>query len=184
MTSQKDLDAKHKYYQNLPRARPAEIVVPGPGQESVWDYPRPPIVVPVEQRIKVEFNSVVIAQSQDAYRVLETAGAPVYYIPQKDIQMEHLSQTSHTSFCEWKGMAEYWAVEVNGKMVNNAAWSYPTPDPGFEQITDHLAFYAFKMDACYVGNEKAEPQPGHFYGGWVTTNIVGPIKGEPGSQRW
>ena len=172
------------YWRNFNRQRPVEIIEPGPGQESVWDYPRPPAVQAVEQRVRVEFNGVLIADTEKALRVVETAGAPVYYIPPEDIKMELLQTSQHSSFCEWKGSAIYWTVQVNDRKAGNAAWGYPQPDKGYEAIKDYLAFYAQKMDACYVGAEQATPQPGKFYGGWVTSNIVGPIKGEPRSEAW
>ncbi len=155
-----------------------------PGEESVWDYPRPPRVETVDQPVKIIFNGVAIAESSSALRVLETSHPPVYYIPKKDIRMEHLTLTSKTSYCEWKGSAVYYSLEVDGKQANNSAWAYPDPTPGYEAIKDHLAFYADPMDACYVGEEQVQPQPGRFYGGWITSKIVGPFKGGPGTIGW
>jgi uncharacterized protein (DUF427 family) len=133
----------------------------------------------------VEFNGVTIADSQRAKRVLETAGAPVYYIPPEDIRSEHLSPSrGRSTLCEWKGHADYVDVSVDGARVARAGWFYTNPVEGYEAIKDHIAFYPQKMDACYVDDEKARPQPGIFYGGWVTDDIVGPIKGEPGSELW
>jgi len=173
-----------EFWRNFKRGRPVEIVPPGPGQESVWDYPRPPAIQAVDQRIHVVFNREVIAESTNSLRVVETAGAPVYYIPPEDIKMGYLHPTHHSSFCEWKGTAKYWNVKVKDRETNNAAWGYPRPESGYEPIAGFLAFYAQKMDACYVGNELVTPQPGKFYGGWVTANLVGPIKGESGSESW
>ena len=180
-----DSEAPDKdYWRNFKRQRPVEIVTPGPGQESVWDYPRPPAVQGEKKRIRVEFEGEIIADTTKALRVVETAGAPVYYIPPQNVNLQYLITTEQTSFCEWKGTAKYWSVQVNDRIAENAAWGYLNPSDGYEAIKGYLAFYAQKMDACYVGEEKAKPQPGMFYGGWVTPNIVGPIKGEPGSEAW
>ncbi len=159
-------------------------VVPGPGQESVWDYPRPPRVETVDDRIRVVVGGTVIADSGRALRVLETAGAPVYYVPREDVRMDLLAPTLHSTHCEWKGDAGYWSVAIDGRKVENVAWSYEAPKAGFEPITGHLAFYAWRVDEAWVGDERATPQAGRFYGGWVTDRIVGPIKGEPGSAAW
>ncbi|MAS34691.1 MAG: hypothetical protein CL610_11835 [Anaerolineaceae bacterium] len=157
---------------------------PGPGQESVWDYPRPPRVEPTTRRIRVAFNGVVIADTQRAIRVLETSHPPVYYIPQADIQMAYLTGTARQTFCEFKGAARYWTLTVEGRSSPGVAWSYPQPGPGFESIMDHLAFYPGRMDACYIDDEQVTPQPGDFYGGWITSDIVGPFKGGPGTWGW
>jgi uncharacterized protein (DUF427 family) len=164
--------------------RPKRIE-PGPGQESVWDYPRPPRLEAVSKRLQVIFNGVIIADTTEGKRVLETAGAPVYYFPQKDILMAHLSRVpKYSTMCEWKGTAVYYSIQVGDKRVERAAWSYPNPTQGFTGIKDYIAFYPQPMDACLVAGEKAEPQPGGFYGGWITKDIVGPFKGEPGSSYW
>ena len=159
-------------------------VEPGPGQESVWDYPRPPRVERAEKQIQVVFNGVVIADSRGAWRVLETSHPPVYYIPPQDVRMDCLRPAAGGSFCEWKGQAGYYDVRVGDKTAANAAWYYPRPTPAFASIKDHLAFYARLMDACYVNGELVQPQPGEFYGGWITKDIVGPFKGEPGTWGW
>ncbi len=164
--------------------RRLKIETPGPGQESVWDYPRPPAVQPVSRRIRVVFGGVVVAESTRALRVVETAGAPVYYLPLDDVQMEYLRRTPHSSFCEWKGSATYYTLEIGGHSSPNAAWLYEQPSAGYEAIAGYLAFYAQRVDEAWVGEERAKPQPGQFYGGWVTREIVGPIKGEPGSSGW
>jgi uncharacterized protein (DUF427 family) len=157
---------------------------PQPGQESVWDYPRPPRVERTSKRIRIIFNGVTITDSTNAYRVLETSHPPVYYIPQNDLRMEYIRPTEGRSFCEFKGKASYWSVTVGDVQRDRAAWSYATPLPGFEAIKDHLAFYAGLMDACYVDDELVKPQPGDFYGGWITSDIVGPFKGAPGTLGW
>lgn len=164
--------------------RPPWAEEPGPDQESVWDYPRPPRVEEVEKPVRVVHAGVTVAESDRALRVVETAGAPVYYLPPDDVRSDLLSRGSGGSCCEWKGRAVYHDLEVDGTVVSRAAWSYPDPRPGFEAIRDHLAFYAGKLDECRVGEVVAEPQPGGFYGGWVTPDLAGPIKGAPGSAGW
>ena len=150
----------------------------------MWDYPRPPRVEPVPERIRVVAGGIVIADSTRALRVLETAGPPVYYLPPDDVRTDLLRATEHTSVCEWKGRARYHALVLADREVVNIAWSYPEPNPGYEAIRDHLAFYAWRVDEAWVGDERATPQPGRFYGGWITSRIVGPFKGGPGSFGW
>lgn len=159
-------------------------IKPGPGQESVWDYPRPPLLEVFSGHIEVIFNDVTIADTRSAMRVLETSHPPVYYIPPEDINHEYIIQCSGTSFCEWKGQAHYYTVVVGQERADKAAWYYPHPTPGFAAIKSFVAFYPGVMDACFVNGEKAQPQPGGFYGGWVTSNIVGPFKGTPGIEYW
>lgn len=154
------------------------------GQESVWDYPRPPRLEPVEKRLRVVFGGVTLADTICGIRVLETSHPPVYYFPAEDVRMEHLVPVSDTSFCEWKGRARYYDIQVGGRRAAKAAWSYPAPMPDFLAIRDHFAFYPHLMDACFVGDEQARPQAGSFYGGWITEAIVGPFKGGPGSAGW
>lgn len=162
----------------------AKRVEPGPGQESVWDYPRPPRLESVAKRIQVYFNGELIADTQNAKRVLETSHPPVYYIPPEDIRMTAIEPAGGTSWCEWKGKAIYFDVVVGERRAKRAAWSYPQPTASFAGIQDHLAFYAEPMDRCLVGGEEVQPQPGNFYGGWITDDIVGPFKGEPGTSGW
>jgi uncharacterized protein (DUF427 family) len=156
-------------------------IPPGPGQESVWDYPRPPRLERTPKRLEVVFGGILIADTLQGWRVLETSHPPVYYLPQEDLRMEFLTDVGGGSFCEWKGTARYWDVLVEGKRARKAAWSYPDPTPSFTPIRDHLAFYAGHMDECRVDGEVVTPQPGGFYGGWVTQDVVGPFKGGPGS---
>jgi uncharacterized protein (DUF427 family) len=151
--------------------------LPGPGQESVWDYPRPPRLEDTTKHIVVIFNGVTIADSRRAKRVLETSHSPVYYIPPEDVRREYLTPTDRTTVCEWKGRAHYYSITVMGTATANAAWYYPRPTPPYAALTDHIAFYPGKMDACFVDDERVEPQPGDFYGGWITHDIVGPFKG-------
>ena len=159
-------------------------IEPGPGQESVWDYPRPPRLDGCSERIKVVVDGVVIAESNQTKRVLETSHPPVYYVPPEDVRMELLESTERQSWCEWKGKARYFDVVLGERRIPNAAWAYPTPTRAFESIRDHLAFYPHLMDACFVGEEQVQAQAGGFYGGWITSNIVGPFKGEPGTRGW
>ena len=161
-----------------------EKLAKSPGQESVWDYPRPPRVEPVLERVRVEFNGETLADTTRALRMLETSHPPTYYIPKADIKMEFLSANSGRSFCEFKGEARYWDVRVGARASNAAAWSYPSPGPGYAELRDHFAFYAQRVDACFVGEERVQPQEGDFYGGWITAKITGPFKGGPGTRGW
>jgi len=163
---------------------PADRAVPRPDQESVWDYPRPPRVEPVPERVRVVAGGITVADTKRALRVLETAGPPVYYMPPADVRTDLIRPTEHTSVCEWKGRARYHTLVLAGREIANAAWSYPEPSPGYAAIRDHLAFYAWAVDEAWVGDERATPQPGRFYGGWITSRIVGPFKGGPGTFGW
>lgn len=165
------------------RLRPRRIA-PGPGQESVWDYPRPPRLEPTSERVRVEFNGMVIAETTRALRVLETSHPPVYYIPPEDVRMEYLRPARGQSFCEWKGAARYYSVQVGERVAESAGWYYPQPSGAYAALRDAIAFYPGKMDACYVEGERVQPQPGNFYGGWITRDVVGPFKGEPGTMGW
>ena len=164
--------------------RPPFAEEPGPGERSVWDFPRPPVLEEVPGTVVVEHAGVEVARSDRALRVLETASAPGYYIPPDDVRTDLLREAPGTSHCEWKGRAVYFGLVVEGEGVERAAWAYPDPTPRFERIRDHLAFYAGRVDRCLVAGEEVRPQPGGFYGGWVTPDLVGPIKGEPGSSGW
>lgn len=159
-------------------------IEPGFGQESVWDYPRPPRLEASKRNIKIEFGDEIIADTKRAKRVLETSHPPVFYIPPEDISMEFLTKVFGSSFCEWKGMASYYDLVAGGKTVSRAAWFYPDPTPAFERIRNYLAFYPSKMDRCTVDGEIVKAQAGDFYGGWITSDIVGPFKGEPGTGFW
>lgn len=153
-------------------------------QESVWDYPRPPRIEPTDKRIRAVFNGVIIAETRRAKRVLETSHPPAYYIPQEDIRMDLLTPTSRHTYCEFKGAASYWSLTVADRSSQNVAWSYANPQPGYESIKDYLAFYASRVDEAYVEDERVQPQAGDFYGGWITSNIVGPFKGTADTQGW
>lgn len=163
--------------------RPTPIP-PQPGQESVWDYPRPPRLEPVEKHIQIIFNEVTIVDTHRAMRVLETSHPPTYYIPPEDIQQQYLIPSTRSTFCEWKGAGSYYSVKVGEKTAIDVAWYYSNPTPNFAAIRNYVAFYAAPMDACYVNGEKVTPQPGQFYGGWITSDVVGPFKGEMGSWGW
>jgi len=155
-----------------------------PGQESVWDYPRPPRLESVAARIRVEFGGVTIADTRGAFRVLETSHPPNYYLPPGDVLDGALTRVRQSSFCEWKGNAHYYDVAAGGSVAPAAAWGYDEPSPAFAPITGFVAFYPAAMDRCLVDDEVVEPQPGGFYGGWITSNLVGPFKGGPGTQGW
>lgn len=163
---------------------PREIVQPGPGQESVWDYPRPPRLEAARRHIQILFSGKTIADTRRAKRVLETSHPPVYYIPPEDVAVEYLTPARLSTFCEWKGAARYFDVRVDDARAEQAAWHYPEPTSAFANIAHYIAFYPGKMDACYVDGEPVTPQPGGFYGGWITNDIVGPFKGEPGTSGW
>ena len=162
--------------------RPSFAEQPKAGQESVWDYPRPPRVVACKRSVQVIHNLIVISRSVDTYRVLETASPPTIYIPKKDIDWSLLVEMPGHSFCEWKGLATYWALtsDPSGPPV---AWHYDDPKPEFEMLREHTSFYPGRV-ACYVDSERVRPQRGEYYGGWITSEIVGPFKGEPGTQHW
>jgi len=157
---------------------------PTVGQESVWDYPRPPRLEKTGKLIRVVFGGIVIAETRDAYRILETSHPPNYYLPTEDILMQYIRRTSMKTMCEFKGAANYWSLQVDDHISENAAWSYADPNPGYEAIRHHIAFYASRVDECFVDDERVTPQPGDFYGGWITADIVGPFKGAPGTWGW
>lgn len=159
-------------------------IEPAAGQESVWDYPRPPRLESTSKRIRVVFNGVTIADTTRARRVLETSHPPVYYLPPDDVRLDYFSPTSRTTTCEFKGVASYWTITVGDRAADNAAWSYEKPRPGYEALAGYIAVYPGRMDACYVDDELVQAQPGDFYGGWITSDIVGPFKGGPGTRGW
>ena len=161
-----------------------KAILPGPGQESVWDYPRPPRLEAVSRRLTVVFNGVTIADTVRGFRVLETSHPPTYYLPPADILMVHLRPAGGGSVCEWKGAALYYDVVVGERTAERAAWACPAPTRAFVPIRDFVAFYAGLLDGCYVDGERVTPQPGRFYGGWITGDVVGPFKGEPGTGGW
>ena len=150
-----------------------ERIEPGSGQESVWDYPRPPRVEPSSRRVRVIVDGEAIADSPRAVRVLETGHPPVWYIPPEDIRMEMLDSSTTSTFCEWKGTASHWTLRAAGRTVADVAWSYEQPIPGFASLRGYLAFYPSRVDACYVDDERVTPEPAGYYGGWITSEITG-----------
>ena len=163
--------------------RPVPLPV-GPGQESVWSYPRPPRLEHVAKRLRVVFAGRTIADTVAGWRVLETSHPPVYYLPLEDIDATALVRADGSSFCEFKGRAAYYDLVVDGRRSAKAAWTYPMPSRAFDPIAHHLAFYVSRVDACYVDDERVVAQAGDFYGGWRTRDIVGPFKGDPGTSGW
>jgi uncharacterized protein (DUF427 family) len=161
-----------------------EPIPPGPGQESVWDYPRPPRLEPVADRLRVVLGGVTVADTTNGYRVLETSHPPNYYFPPDDVVAGALEPTERATFCEFKGRARHFTARGGDRRAPDAAWSYTRPSAAFEPIAGYIAFYADRVDACYVGDELVAPQAGGFYGGWITSKVVGPFKGEPGSRAW
>lgn len=155
-----------------------------PGQESVWSFPRPAIAEPTAAHIVIEHRGRVVADTCAAIRTLETSHPPSYYIPRGDIASDLLRRADGTSFCEWKGAATYWDVVVGDVVLPRIGWSYPNPTPAFAMLRDHVAFYAGPFDRCSVDGETVTPQPGDFYGGWITSHFAGPFKGIPGSRGW
>ncbi len=166
-----------------PHARPVPDPV-GPGQESVWNYPRPPRLESTTQRLVVMVGGVTVADSVRGYRVLETSQAPAFYIPPDDIDRTLLRSAPGSSFCEWKGQAEYWTVVAGGVVAESAGWSYASPVPAFAGIADHLSFYPGRVDGCFVDGERVQCMDGDFYGGWITSAVAGPFKGAPGTLHW
>lgn len=157
--------------------------------ESVWDYPRPPRLEAAPQRIRVIHQGRTLADTQEsgggALRILETSHPPVYYLPRAAIDMQLLQLSdARPSFCEFKGLATYWSLSYSGVNEANVAWSYERPSPAYEAMRGYLAFYANRLDECWVDEERVMPQPGNFYGGWITSNLRGPFKGPPGTRLW
>ncbi|MBT8040020.1 MAG: DUF427 domain-containing protein [Gammaproteobacteria bacterium] len=162
--------------------RPAFADVPGPGQESVWDYPRPPSIEPETRLVEVRSGSELIARSTRSLRVCETASPPTFYLPPDEVTTERLHLLGYHTFCEWKGQASYWAL-ADDDTSQPVAWSYPSPSRPFKAIGDWLCFYPGRVD-CFVEGESVQAQHSEFYGGWVTADIVGPFKGDPGTSDW
>ena len=155
-----------------------------PGQESVWSYPRPAIAEPTTAHIVIEHAGRIVADTHAAIRTLETSHPPSYYIPQADIRGGMLRRGQGSSFCEWKGAATYWDVVLGDVVLEGVGWSYASPTRPFAALKDHIAFYASAFDRCSVDGETVTPQPGGFYGGWITSAVAGPFKGIPGSRLW
>jgi uncharacterized protein (DUF427 family) len=159
-------------------------VEPGPGQESVWDYPRPPALDPCDHHVVVRFDGEVIADTRRPIRVLETSQPPAYYLPPGDVRSELLRPSGRRTRCEWKGEATYWTVDTGSAIAEEAAWSYPDPTARFAPIAGYVAFYPQQMGECTVDGEVVQANEGSFYGGWITSRVVGPFKGAPGTTHW
>ena len=164
---------------------------PGPGQESVWDYPRPPRLQRTDELVEVEHGGRVVASTRSAWRVLEPSHPPTYYLPRESFAPGTLRPCAGSSWCEWKGQASYFDVVVEpeggsaGEVVaHRAAWTYEHPTPGFAELAGAVAVMPALVERCTVDGETVTPQPGGFYGGWITSRVVGPFKGEPGTSGW
>jgi uncharacterized protein (DUF427 family) len=167
--------------------RPPFATTPGPGQTSVWDFPRPPRLVRDTREVVVRWGDVEVARTQRAVFVQETSHPPSVYLPWNDVARHLLQPAAGGSFCEWKGPAKYWtlndALNDGDRRLPDVAWSYPQPLGGAEALADCMAFYPGALN-CTVGGALVTSQPGGFYGGWITPELVGPFKGEPGSESW
>jgi len=150
----------------------------------VADFPRPPAIEHEPRTVRIMLGGETIAETDQAFRILETTHPPTYYLPASAFRAGVLTGSSRGSFCEWKGAARYFDVSGGGKTERDAGWGYPDPSPAYAAIRDHVAVYAGRMDSCWVGEEQVTPQPGGFYGGWVTSDVIGPFKGGPGTQFW
>lgn len=163
--------------------RPVPIP-PQPGQESVWDYPRPPRLEATSKRLQAIYQGETVADTERGFRVLETSHPPAYYFPPEDVRLTFLKPTSRQGYCEWKGRYQYYDVQVGEQVSTQGAWLLTETTPSFTEIQGYFSFFANRMDACSVAGELVVPQPGDFYGGWITANIVGPFKGAPGTWGW
>jgi uncharacterized protein (DUF427 family) len=152
--------------------------------ESVWDYPRPPALVPCRRRVRVELGGVTVAESTAALRILETSHPPVIYVPPADVASGCIQPAAGRSFCEWKGIATYFDVIGGERREARAAWAYPAPVAAFAGLRDYVAFYPGRMDACWLDDERVQSQPGDFYGGWISADLRGPFKGAAGTTGW
>ena len=171
-------------WKHIGRSRPPFAIEPAPGQESAWDYPRPPVIADDPREIVVAAHGVEIARTRRAKRVLETASPPTFYLPPEDVRIDLLHRATGRSFCEWKGAAAYWShVLPDDTRLDSCAWSYETPTSSFASIRSYLSFYPGRVE-CAVDGVRVQPQPGGFYGGWITPDVVGPFKGEPGTEGW
>lgn len=155
-----------------------------PGQESVWRYPRPAIAEPSDRHVRIVHRGVIVAETRRAVRTLETSHPPSWYLPPADVTPGLLRPSPRRSFCEWKGEARYWHLAIGDDLLCDVAWSYRAPTRAFAALRDHIAFYAGSLDVCTVDGEQVTPQPGGFYGGWITADLAGPFKGVPGSMGW
>jgi uncharacterized protein (DUF427 family) len=182
------MDNNHRLQQardawnNRGSKRPPFAIEPKEGQRSVWDFPRPPVIEEVKKEVLVKHEDKTVVKTHNALAVLETASPPTYYIPREDVQMDLLEEIhSKSSFCEWKGKAAYWALKDHPSRA--IAWSYADPFPEFKELKDYLAFYPQHLE-CFVDGERTKAQPGEFYAGWITPDLVGPFKGHRGTGHW
>ncbi len=183
MDNSERLQLARDSWKNRGQERPSFAEEPKAGQESVWDYPRPPRIVDDRRLVEIFHGNHCIVSTERAKRILETAHPPSFYIPMSDVDLSLLVSARGSSFCEWKGEADYFSVKTPQSSVENCAWTYRNPFAEFSQVRSFFCFYAHLLD-CFVGGERVKPQPGGFYGGWVTSDLAGPFKGEPGSQGW
>ncbi|MDQ3506180.1 MAG: DUF427 domain-containing protein [Actinomycetota bacterium] len=163
---------------------PTRRVEPGPGQESVWDYPRPPSIQRTARHIVVTVGGQIVADTTRAWRVCETSHPPVYYVPREDIAADVLDPGRGSSYCEFKGLATYWSVRVGARFEPEVGWSYEKSSPAYERLAGAVAFYPGRVDDASIDGERVRAQAGGFYGGWITDGVVGPFKGEPGTSGW
>ena len=166
------------------QGRPSFADAPGPGQQSVWDFPRPPALAPDTREVLVMWGDIEVARTTTAVRVLETSHPPTFYLPWADVNRALFQSAAGSSFCEWKGPAQYWSLVNGTERLDRVAWSYPKPLAGAEALADCVALYCWPQLQCSVAGMSAASQPGGFYGGWVTADLAGPFKGEAGSQGW
>ena len=165
-------------------ALPSRIETPGPGQTSVWDFPRPPRVERVHERLTIEWADRIIVDTRCALRVCETAAPPTYYVAREDLPQDCLVEAGGRTECEWKGRAQYYSVVIDGLEARSAVWIYDPPQPEYSVLHDYFGVYASRLGRCTVAGHQVRPQPGSFYAGWITPDLVGPFKGDPGSDRW
>lgn len=182
--------AKVAHYRNVARERPPQsaIVLPKPGQESVWSYPRPPELRSVSEALRVEWAGQLVGATLSGLAAIETAGAPVYFFPPHDVHLDLLEETDFVTLCEWKGAAVHYDLKFDGKRVAHGAFCYPDPltdlAQGYERLAGWYAFYPARVDACFLGEDRATPQSGDYYAGWVTPGVTGPFKGLAGTESW
>lgn len=179
----RNLDRARAAWRFRGQRRPDFAIAPGPGQESVWDYPRPPVTLPEPRRVEVRQGPRLLAESTGAKRVCETGSPPTVYIPPADVDLTQLQETPRRTFCEWKGEAAYLAVRGPAAIGEDVAWLYPAPFPEFAAIAGWICFYPGRV-ACSLDGERVRAQVGGYYGGWITSEILGPFKGEPGTGHW
>ncbi len=177
------LRAARDHWQWRGDKRPPFAVTPGPGQSSVWDFPRPPRLAPDTREVVIRWGGIEVARTRRAVRVLETAHPPSFYLPRSDVAARLLVPAGGSSFCEWKGPARYWSLVDAERRLTAVGWSYPEPLAGAEALAECIAFYPAALE-CRVDGDLVRPQPGGFYGGWITSELTGPFKGEPGSEGW